>query len=260
MAAKANAQFCAPCDKMVNECEEVIQSDSKCLRWYHKKCAKLSNIHFQECVADKKKTWACGSDECALLAIKELLRKDLEDIKQSMSFINKSFEDLKTIRSQMQNSIDNVTKLAATLTEVVNITNKEQAQIKEELSDMRQYTRSNNIEIHGIQEEKSGNIYDIVCKIANTLKVGLTLDSIHDQSLYKRATDLRQISYKFVWTHYCKVFVKKDKSSCVIYIKNEDVLSKKPASCPTRTVKFCFHINIQVRYRENLQYPRWLVS
>ncbi|KAJ8881655.1 hypothetical protein PR048_018141 [Dryococelus australis] len=118
-----------------------------------------TNIQFQEYVVDKKKTWARGSNDCVLSLtcdkgiapvlesmvdeLKTLVmngRKDLDDIKQSMSFINKNFEDLKTLTSQMQNSIGNVTKLVASITKAVNITNKEQAQIKEELSDMHQYT------------------------------------------------------------------------------------------------------------------------
>lgn len=92
--------------------------------------------------------------------------------KESMSFMNEVFEkkiqERKTFKGHPKQQISEITA--------------EVEKVKEDIEDMKLYSRRNNLEFHGIPELKGHNEYDQIIKVAAKLKVNVNyadLDIVH---------------------------------------------------------------------------------
>lgn len=56
--------ICMCCVKEVLDSDRGLLCDSKCERWFHKKCVNLSDSEYKALSADSKKKWFCGRADC----------------------------------------------------------------------------------------------------------------------------------------------------------------------------------------------------
>lgn len=98
------------------------------------------------------------------------LRKEVDDMKESMQYMNKTFEELRTTKDE----------LAALKREhaALKVEKEQLAEslvcTRQELLDLKQYSRKNNIEIKGVPQEKDESLVEIVQTIAE--KVGTRVE------------------------------------------------------------------------------------
>lgn len=102
-----------------------------------------------------------------------------DEIKQLAEFTNKQFEETK-------NSIDEErNKLATDL-------RAEMKKLKEEIEDVKEYQRRNNLEIHGVPVKPNEDLYEIVIGIGALLDTGIQhrdIDVVHRLPTRKEGED-----------------------------------------------------------------------
>lgn len=92
----------------------------------------------------------------------EPLKKEMQGIRDSISFMNEKFEDIK---KEQQSSHESVKKL-----ELENIELKTTIQqISERLVNLEQQSRSNNLEVQCVPENKSENVYTILTQLSRVV-------------------------------------------------------------------------------------------
>ncbi|CAH2109291.1 unnamed protein product [Euphydryas editha] len=134
----------------------------------------------------------------------EPLKKEMQGIRDSISFMNDKFEDIK---KEQQSSNESVKKL-----ELENIELKTTIQqISERLVNLEQQSRSNNLEVQCVPENKNENVYNIC--INTTLTCTARIKA-------------KEMNYKYVWVRNGKIFVRKSEGAELIQIRNKNSLSK----------------------------------
>ena len=132
------------------------------------------------------------------------LKKELEGLKDSMSFNEKELQDIK-------DSLKKTSKANASLREELTKTKKELQSAKQDLDkekeetlkvwcafdDLEQYTRKNSLEIHGLPERVYSDTESAVIKIANALHVNIQSDDIEISHKLKGKEGKRPIIVKF---------------------------------------------------------------
>ena len=97
---------------------------------------------------------------------------------QSMQFISKQYEDIiggqKEIKTNLVNMETQINQLTAQLKEKDEIIKNLQTRI----AYLEQYTRKNNIEIHGVTETRDEDIEAIVCNIGRAIDVNINKNDI----------------------------------------------------------------------------------
>lgn len=98
------------------------------------------------------------------------LRKEVEELKQSMSFMNETFEALRTKGDELETLKKEHASLKLEKAEL----EQSLANTRKELIELKQYTRLSNIEIKGIPQNENESLGDIVQKIGE--KIGLNFE------------------------------------------------------------------------------------
>ncbi|KAJ8708937.1 hypothetical protein PYW07_013541 [Mythimna separata] len=90
------------------------------------------------------------------------IKREIADIVESMSFMNKKFEDMMKAHEL---SREIITKLELENTDL-KVTVEE---LNDRLANLEQQSRSNNIELQCVPENKKENIYNIVTQLARVV-------------------------------------------------------------------------------------------
>ncbi|KAH9383386.1 hypothetical protein HPB48_024607 [Haemaphysalis longicornis] len=86
------------------------------------------------------------------------LKQVLDEVKKSMQFINNTFEDLCGTKQEL----DNLKKYNAALKKEKDELAMAMLSATKELTDLKQYTRKNNLEIKGIPKEKKNRSWKLL--------------------------------------------------------------------------------------------------
>ncbi|KAF9411534.1 hypothetical protein HW555_009682 [Spodoptera exigua] len=100
---------------------------------------------------------------CTINKELEPLKKEMQGIRDSMSFINGKFEDIK---KEQEHSKERVKKLELENHELKTTVED----INERLINLEQQSRSNNLEVQCVPENKNENVYNIITQLARVVK------------------------------------------------------------------------------------------
>lgn len=93
----------------------------------------------------------------------EPLKKEMQGIRDSISFMNKKFEDIKKEQEYSQKSVKKL--------ELENIELKTTVEdLNERLISLEQQSRSNNLEVQCVPENKSENVHNVITQLARVVK------------------------------------------------------------------------------------------
>lgn len=97
------------------------------------------------------------------------LKEELAEVKKSMEFMNKTFEELRGTKKELED----LRKDNAALKKEKDELAQSLLSATKEITDLKQYTRKNNLEIKGIPKEENESLVEVVQKIG--VKVGVTV-------------------------------------------------------------------------------------
>lgn len=181
---------------------------SVCKRNYDFQCSGVTESGYRK-LGDRKNTWRCPG--CKLGASPtpttvsphyyqlEKIQEQLAAITTQLAPLPSLLEDIKVIKAEftgLKESIEMAHALLAdfsnkmqTLEEKVLKTEKitdevfllknEVERINKELNDRDQFARANNVEIRGIPEKKSENLYNIAQKIGDLCNISISKEEIN---------------------------------------------------------------------------------
>lgn len=96
----------------------------------------------------------------------EPIKRDIREITESMTFMNMRFNDIEAEQAAAKNITKELqeqnTKMRITITE-----------LNQRLNNLEQQSRSNNVEIQCVPENKSENLYEIIMKLGTVVGCGL---------------------------------------------------------------------------------------
>ncbi|CAH2097388.1 unnamed protein product [Euphydryas editha] len=148
----------------------------------------------------------------------------MQGIRDSISFMNDKFEDIK---KEQQSSNESVKKL-----ELENIELKTTIQqISERLVNLEQQSRSNNLEVQCVPENKNENekLNSSHLGYAGLKSPVYVVEHLspNNKALHAAARiKAKEMNYKYVWVRNGKIFVRKNEGAELIQIRNKNSLSK----------------------------------
>ncbi|CAG4988280.1 unnamed protein product [Colias eurytheme] len=101
-----------------------------------------------------------------------IIKRELEEFKSSLSFINLQYEEIKSDYQTKMNTLHNLTTENETLRETIqNMTSR--------LNQVEQLSRSSNLEIQCVPEHKNENILTMVTQLSKVVKCPIVENDIH---------------------------------------------------------------------------------
>lgn len=187
---------CNQCLQPVVHDEEVLVCYD-CKRIYHPACTKIRTMDkFKKMNNATKSSWRCDictADSSSRSDMESGENKILQSISQMRNDINLKFNEVNSNMSEVKGQLTNVTSSINDLKmsldtlaqendarkiEYEQIVNENQqlkvsvSELKEQVADIQQYTRRNNIEIVGIPMISSReNVYTILSRVADVIDV-----------------------------------------------------------------------------------------
>ncbi|KAK8763351.1 hypothetical protein V5799_034038 [Amblyomma americanum] len=110
------------------------------------------------------------------------LRKEVEELKQSMSFMNDSFEAFRTTGEELEALKKEHAALKLEKDELAQTLAKTQ----KELIELKQYSRLSNVEIKGIPETEDESLVEVVQKIGE--KIGMDVETTNIDVVHRVPT------------------------------------------------------------------------
>lgn len=211
MAGVTGSELCGACGKVVDSEEGSIGCDGACDKWFHIKCVNISKKRFRQLCNNKNDKWYCETCEQAYLnssmtntpddnslkkpdthtVLSEVLRKlgtldaIVEEQQKTRAFFEHSVSALKEDLHSMRQELTKISNANVALNnKVVTLENNnkqitsEVARLKVENESLKQYTRINNLEIHGIPVVKNENPNDIVKNLGLALDIQINPSDI----------------------------------------------------------------------------------
>lgn len=194
--------LCGGCEGGIVSEEESVGCDGFCEQWFHIKCANLSKKRFQTLCKNKGEKWFCKNCQQEYLnssistsqdrnsrnsrdeILSEVLRKlgTLDTIVVEQQKLRSSFEhsiasiseELKSVKlelTKISEVNENLATKVATLENKNNQMTNDLSKLKTENELLKQYTRMNNLEIHGIPVLKNEDVTEIVKNLGKVLQV-----------------------------------------------------------------------------------------
>lgn len=181
---------------------------SVCKKQYDYACAGVTEGGFRK-LGDRKNTWRCpqcksgplpspgptSSTPSQLDKMQEQLNAIfiqliplaglIEDVKTIKSDVNDLKESLDMAHGLINNFSSSIESIEARITEVERVTNEiptlqaEITRLNLEIDNRDQWARANNVEIKGIPQKKSENLYDIATKIGSLCDFAIKKEDIN---------------------------------------------------------------------------------
>lgn len=296
MAGGKDKVKCGVCKKSFLEGDKSIGCDGKCKVWYHLHCVNMTEVNYENFRVDKQSKWFCKT--CSLAATQSVNKDDsptLQDIMNQLKYLVSEVRELRNENKDLKVSLTfTQTQLEEKQKEFQQVLNEiktlrtEVVELKRENQNLQQYTRINNVEIHGIPVIKDENPAEIVVNLGKHLGVAIDhrqIDVCHrlpsrssdfpptllvkfcsritknvllnakkknrnlrsadlgvnapsrmvylnehlspsNRMLLKKAMELKQHGFKYVWTRDCRILVRKNDTSSVNNITSQEDLHK----------------------------------
>ena len=119
-----------------------------------------------------------NSNTDELLEENRALRKQYEDLKQSIEFNNSKLESLEKENKNLKEEVSSLKKLLRETKDDVDTLHEDLGTAITELDDLQQYTRKHNLEIHEIAEIAVENIAENIIKLGKVVNVHISPDDI----------------------------------------------------------------------------------
>jgi hypothetical protein len=245
----SSKSYCPVCGKKSETNECGLNCTGYCEDWFHRSCIKISKTEYEKLARDARNRWECGRDDCET---RGSLKKQSKQIKGMLDELKSEFanklDTMMTGYNQIKTKLDEVVRENLDLRKAMKFSDetyevivadikelkediKKAAAItitKDDVEDLNQYQRRNNLEIHGVPEDGQ-NVYDTVFSLCNALEVPLEekdIDVAH--RLPTRKEDMEKpILVRFVnrWKKEEILMAKKRKPS----LTSSDIGIRKPA-------------------------------
>ena len=113
-----------------------------------------------------------------LLEENRALRKQYEELKQSIEFNNSKVESLEQENKNLKEEVKSLKKSLSETKDDVDILYEDLGTAITQLDDLEQYTRKHNLEIHGIAETADENIAESIIKLGKIVNVHISPNDI----------------------------------------------------------------------------------
>ena len=183
----------------------------------------------------------------------EALRKEVSDLKASLEFNNKELRDVKSSLATAASAYTSLRKkLDATNNKLTAAKNTlkdqryETERLENSLDTLKQYTRKNSLEIHGIPESLYRNTQDAVLKVAEALNVTIVPSEIEICHKLKRNKGPQPILVKFL-SHQIKSKLYRERTK----LKNVKISDIYPSYSSSVESRIFIHENL-TSYRKEV--------
>lgn len=104
---------CSVCVKNVLNCEEGIQCDASCSRWFHRACIGMSRADYKRFADDSNLKWTCGRIDCSDPSSQpqNLILSQLTLLTDKISELTNKVDALSSLPSKVDNLITEVDNL-----------------------------------------------------------------------------------------------------------------------------------------------------
>ncbi|KAJ8875349.1 hypothetical protein PR048_023244 [Dryococelus australis] len=176
------------------------------------------------------KIWHCNRPDCAKPNLQVLMEKiaALETMyKKIMAESRVDREEFKKSANFVSDSFDKIEEMGLLREKSQKFGKEEIKQLSDEMEELIQYHRRDNLEIHWVPELSGENVYSLVCDSAKEAGYNIYIKhhlTARNKVLHKQARDLRSQGYKFVWVRDCNIYVSVNEDARVVHIKGESVI------------------------------------
>ena len=243
--------MCSRCDKQI-EPQAGHMTCKGCNGDFHFDCGGWKKSSWQSSAINKGEEWRCGKckgnnpanntqpedvkDELsgqyvmkALNGFKDIVEKLKEENFQIMQYISKQYDDImegqKDIGTNMKNMEDQIINLTAQKLKEKDDTIMD---LQTRIAQLEQYTRKNNIAIHGVEERSTEDVEEIVCNIGQAIGIQISAKDIETaHRIPTRRSDVpKPIVVRFQSRKTRNQFLAKKKT----HISNRQVVNKPDAA------------------------------
>ena len=212
---------------MASSSKEVLEDDCNTL---DEDQAEPSLLEIKEMLIDIQISIA------SVIADNQAIRKEIEDLKSSVTFNGEELKDLKASlkKTKDENKALKIslaalkTRLTATEKELQN-QSAECEQLWENLDHLEQYSRKNSLEIHGVPQDAYTSTEQVVIKVAEALNITVEPEEIE---ISHKINQGRSILVKFC-SHKTKAKIYKERTK-LRHVKIADLFPGYPSTARHR--------------------------
>lgn len=196
---------CVKCDVSISGNKDSLQC-CECKGLFHPECSRVLTIeNYKKMSAARKSTWKCdscvgetssnvsasskGEDDSKVMSFLKDLRKDMtsqfstvqsnfNDVKSQIQEVNGRIDTLNTSVSSLFSENEQRQKETKDLKEANDELREDLRYMRQEVLDLQQYTRRNNLEIVGVPTTPGEDIYALLKSLANYLHIKFAREEI----------------------------------------------------------------------------------
>lgn len=189
--------LCPICGDLISDLSNSIQCTDKCKDYFHVSCVKIFEGKYNSCGKKGKKSWICARKDCEVRHYTQTCFTELSNtMKQFRIELDSKVDKLIAENIDLKNKIENAAQESKDVHNSLQFFNAEfemlkmniqgslEKQIvtsnetKNEMEELKQYMRCNNLEIHGLPEIKDEDLYDVIDKLASKLNLTLNKSNV----------------------------------------------------------------------------------
>lgn len=172
---------CPVCVRNVLNCEEGIQCDAPCSRWFHRVCLNMSKADYKKFADDSNLKWTCGRVDCVVSSSQpqNLLLSQLTLLTDKISELSVKVDSLTSLPAKVDNlitEVDNISRNLVALESRVGVNETSVKKLEEKLgalcassgpscypeeiiAEMQDRSRrSRNVMLFNLAESQDGNV------------------------------------------------------------------------------------------------------
>jgi len=161
MATITVRSYCPPCGKLAKS--NCIACDA-CNRWFHASCVGLAAKEYKKFVDDSTLEWKCLREDCTE--------------QHNLDFVVNTVKELSAVKKNLEGECSKL--------------KEELERTRQEIEDLSQYVRRNNLLISGIPETPDEDTNQIIINIAH--KLGITMEQRDLDITHRLPTKVRGTS------------------------------------------------------------------
>lgn len=175
---------------------------SVCNFKYSYQCVNINEVNFRKLSKRSYKNWKCSSCKCEasstmakltdefkkelLNEVKNIIIDELKEIKNEIKSNNRNVNDLRKALDSFSDRLDDWNKKIdifqrdySEIKKENDFLNKKIYDLEKQVIELQQYSRCNNLEIHGFPVSKNENVFDILAATAESLGISDTKSMIN---------------------------------------------------------------------------------
>ncbi|CAN7978726.1 unnamed protein product [Ixodes persulcatus] len=194
MADVDDKRECIACVKTLSPDAQGIRC-SACAHWYHLgKFAGVTKTKFKEFLGEQIKTWQCATCKMhftipsiavqsvkhdAVIAKLTQQENTVEGIEASMAMMSSQYDEVLRNMKTKEDAIGEIAKKMHKMESVISKQDLKIRELKATVDSVEQYSRRNNVEIHGVRQNEKENLLNVIQWLATKLELPVsTADDI----------------------------------------------------------------------------------